>query len=115
MQRANIRGTLIEIVEPVQPVLLFSRWKYHEVCLLSLGLIQPKIMEMLQSNQLKFDANAVLCKLMVESCQLNAASGNVFTSQLSLCVLWPVVYYKHLYWVVLTSCFARLFALFPFM
>ena len=39
------------------------------MCLLSLGLIQPTIMAMLQENRLKFDANAVLIKLMVESCQ----------------------------------------------
>ena len=47
------------------------RWKYHEVCLLSLGFIQRNIMEMLEANQLKFDADAVLIKLMVESCQSN--------------------------------------------
>ena len=48
-----------------------QRWKYHEVCLLSLGLIQPTILEMLQANQLRFDADAVLIKMMVESCQAN--------------------------------------------
>ena len=51
-----------------------QRWKYHEVCLLSLGLIQPTILEMLQASQLRFDADAVLIKMMVESCQANGRS-----------------------------------------
>eukprot|EP00794_Sanderia_malayensis_P006843 gene6843-7611_t len=39
-------------------------WKYHEVCCVALGIVQPRLVEMLEKNQLKFDADEVIVNFL---------------------------------------------------
>lgn len=43
-------------------------WKYHEVCLLSLGYIQNTIIEKLESGELKDDFKSFLTEFLISSC-----------------------------------------------
>lgn len=57
---------------------VFCRWKYHEVCLLSLGYIQNTIIEKLESGELKDDFKSFLTEFLISSC---CGEGMIFLAR----------------------------------